>query len=244
MPFTFSHPAIILPLKKLTPKWFSMTGLIVGSLLPDFEYFIRMRMRSTFSHNTNSILWFHLPLGILLVFVFHNLIRDLLIDNLPLLVKSRFYYMKNINWNEYFKKKWYVVIYSLLIGVLSHLFWDSFTHWFGYFPQNFPIFRRYIYIFGERYHYLRILQHVSTIVGGTIVVIYIKKLPQCNEVNLKIDMIYWIIIFILFMLIMVLRISAGIRYKDYGELAVNIISAGFISLIATSTIYKIKKYIK
>ncbi|WP_240482010.1 DUF4184 family protein [Flavobacterium psychrophilum] len=39
MPFTFSHPAIILPLRYLPRQWFSLTGLIIGSLTPDFEYF-------------------------------------------------------------------------------------------------------------------------------------------------------------------------------------------------------------
>ncbi len=50
MPFTFSHPAIILPLKYLPQNWFSLTGLIIGSLTRDFEYFIRMKVRSNYSH--------------------------------------------------------------------------------------------------------------------------------------------------------------------------------------------------
>ncbi|WP_113654854.1 DUF4184 family protein, partial [Pedobacter namyangjuensis] len=30
MPFTFSHPAIVLPLTYLPKKWFSLTGLVIG----------------------------------------------------------------------------------------------------------------------------------------------------------------------------------------------------------------------
>ena len=56
MPFTFSHPAIILPLKKLPKKYISMTGLIVGSIAPDFEYFLRMK--SKYSHTMSGILWY------------------------------------------------------------------------------------------------------------------------------------------------------------------------------------------
>ena len=44
MPFTFSHPAIVLPLVRKSGHWFSATGLIIGSLTPDFEYFMRMRI--------------------------------------------------------------------------------------------------------------------------------------------------------------------------------------------------------
>jgi hypothetical protein len=50
MPFTFSHPAIILPLKYFKKKWFSLTGLVIGSMTPDFEYFVRMRIQSNYSH--------------------------------------------------------------------------------------------------------------------------------------------------------------------------------------------------
>ena len=39
MPFTFSYPAIVLPLTYLPRRWFSLTGLIIGSLTPDFEDF-------------------------------------------------------------------------------------------------------------------------------------------------------------------------------------------------------------
>ena len=241
MPFTFSHPSIVLPLKKLSPKWFSMTGLIIGSMLPDFEYFIRMRMRSTFSHNINALWYFHLPLGILITFIFHNLIRDFLIDNLPLFFKSRFYYMRDINWNDYFRKKWYVVIYSLILGTLTHLFWDNFTHWNGYFAKIFPILKNYIYIFGVKVHYLRILQHTSTILGGLIIFIFVIKLPKDKNVSKEISSKYWILFSIFLSITILTRISMGIKYKDHGEFVVNMISSGFVSLIITSIIYKVKK---
>lgn len=46
MSFTFSHPAIVSPLNYFPNKWFSLTGLVIGSLTPDFEYFLRMRIKS------------------------------------------------------------------------------------------------------------------------------------------------------------------------------------------------------
>lgn len=50
MPFTFSHPSIVLPLTYLPKKWISLTGIVIGSLTPDFEYFLRMKIQSTYSH--------------------------------------------------------------------------------------------------------------------------------------------------------------------------------------------------
>ena len=90
MPFTFSHPAIVLPLTYFPKKWFSLTGLVIGSLTPDFEYFLRMRIKSNYSHTIDGLFWFDLPLGLLLAFIFHDIVRNSLFDNLPTFFKSRF----------------------------------------------------------------------------------------------------------------------------------------------------------
>ena len=56
MPFTFAHPAIVLPFYK-KPKFFSMTTLIIGSMSPDFEYFLRVKIKSDMSH---TLIRYHL----------------------------------------------------------------------------------------------------------------------------------------------------------------------------------------
>jgi hypothetical protein len=88
MPFTFSHPAIVIPLaaKKIR---LSATGLIVGSMAPDFEYFIRMKNVSRYSHTAMGLFWFDLPLALLLCFIYHLIVRNSLFDNLPAFLKER-----------------------------------------------------------------------------------------------------------------------------------------------------------
>lgn len=128
MPFTFSHPAIVLPLKNIFGKWVSLTGLIIGSLTPDFEYFIRMKIESSYNHTITGTLWFNLPLGILLCFAFHNIVKRPLIENTPNFIQSRMTILKESDWTRYFKQNWIIVSLSIIIGAYSHIFWDSFTH--------------------------------------------------------------------------------------------------------------------
>ena len=116
MPFTFSHPAIVLPLSYLPQRWFSLTGLVVGSVTPDFEYFLHMRIQSDYSHTIDGLFWFDLPLGVLLAFAFHNIVRDMLFDNLPTTLKFRLLTFKQFDWNSLFKKNWPVVLISILVG--------------------------------------------------------------------------------------------------------------------------------
>ncbi len=132
MPFTFSHPAIVLPLYRLVRRWVSLTGLIVGSIVPDFEYFIRMGTPSIYSHTFKALFWFNLPLGLLLCFLFHNVVRNALFSHLPYILHRRLSNFKRFNWNKYFRKNWHIVIISILVGAATHLLWDKFTHENGY----------------------------------------------------------------------------------------------------------------
>src|ERR1700728_4332904 len=101
MPLTFSHPAIILPAKYLPEKWVSMTALIVGSVTPDFEYFIRLREGSYYTHTWTGMLWLDLPVGLLLTFIYHYMVRDLFICNTPVFFRKRFSPYINFNWGQY-----------------------------------------------------------------------------------------------------------------------------------------------
>jgi len=233
MPFTFAHPAIIFPLTYLPKKWFSLTGLIIGSMIPDFEYFLRMRIQSNYSHTLNGLFWFDLPLGLLVAFLFHTIARDQLFNNLPDFLKFRFSIFKRFDWNQYFKKNWYVVMISILIGALSHIFWDSFTHDSGYFVQKLPILRDTIDILGKQIPVLKIAQHTSTLFGICTIVLILYKLPltkiEKSEANPK----YWIVVTILSFIIIIMRFIVGLELKEYGNLIVTTIAALLISLIIT-----------
>ncbi len=230
MPFTFSHPAIILPLTFLPRQWYSLTGLVIGSLTPDFEYFLRMRIKSTYSHTIDGLFWFDLPLGLLLAFTFHNMVRDRLFDNLPAFLKSRFSVFRQLDWNEYFKKNWIVVTISLLIGAASHIFWDGFTHHHGYFVQTIPTLQNSVDFLGLQIPILKILQHSSTLIGGLVIAFTIYKLPMKETEKENINLKYWTLVVGLTLTIIAIRLLSGLELKEYGNVIVTVISAGLLSL--------------
>lgn len=233
MPFTFSHPAIVLPLTFLPRQWFSLTGLVIGSLTPDFEYFLRMRIQSDYSHTVSGLFWFDLPLGILLAFIFHNIVRDNLFDNLPTILKSRLTKFKQFDWNNYFKKNWLVVAISVLIGAASHIFWDSFTHDHGYFVQTIPVLTNTVDILGRQVPTLKILQHSSTLLGGLVIAFALFQIVPDKNVTGQLNINYWGILTTLTLTIIAVRLLSGLDYKLYGNVIVTAISAGLISLTLT-----------
>jgi hypothetical protein len=238
MPFTFSHPAIVLPLTYLPKKWFSLTGLVIGSLTPDFEYFLRMRIKSNYSHTIDGLFWFDLPLGILLAIIFHDIVRNSLFDNLPTFFKSRFSAFRQFDWNGHFKRNWLVVVISILIGAASHILWDSFTHENGYFVQTSPGLINTVDLFGRQIPIFKILQHSSTIIGGLVIAFAVYKLPKDKIENDNLNLKYWTIFAGLTLTIIAIRILYGIDIRQYGNVIVTSISATLISLILTSLILK------
>jgi hypothetical protein len=240
MPFTFSHPAIILPLTYLPRKWFSLTGLVIGSLTPDFEYFLRMRIKSNYSHTIDGLFWFDLPLGLLLAFIFHNIVRDSLFNNLPPFLKSRFSTFKQFDWNRHFKQNWIVVTISIIIGAASHIFWDSFTHDHGYFVQTIPALQNSVDFLGRQIPILKILQHSSTLLGGLVIAFAIYKLPTNKTEKENINLNYWTILAGLTLTIIAIRLLSGLDPKQYGNVIVTGISAGLISLTITPWLTRTK----
>jgi len=240
MPFTFSHPAIVLPLTYLPKRWISLTGLVVGSVVPDFEYFLRMKVLSTYSHTFKGLLWFDIPFGLLLAFLFHSLVRNSLFENLPWILKSRLVVFETFNWNNYFTKNWIVIIISILLGAALHIFWDSFTHDHGYFVLMFSVLQEKIGLLGLQFPISKIIQHVSTLIGGSLIIISLLKFPIHNGTPHNLDLKYWILCFIIASIILMIRISFGIDFQFYGHLIVSGMSAMLCALVLTPLIIRIK----
>lgn len=231
MPFTFSHPAIVIPLSKLSPKWFSLTGLVAGSVTPDFEYFLRMQIKSSFSHTYLGLIYFDLPFGICLTFVFHQLIRNDLYDNLPTWLAERVSAYR-INWIQTFKTDWFIISLSILIGAASHLLWDGFTHKHGFFVLLFPGLSSAINVFQFKIPLYSALQHGSTIIGFALIFFFIRSLP-IQKVTTKPLPIYWIAILVISFSIVIVRTLFGIDQNLIGQLVGTGVSGLLIALIVT-----------
>ncbi|WP_347156493.1 DUF4184 family protein [Pontibacter chitinilyticus] len=82
---------------------FSVTGLVIGSIVPDFEYFIRMKKEpSMFSHTFLALFWFNLSLALCLAFLFHGIVKKPFIQNLPQWLFRRFSKYAGWQWYSYF----------------------------------------------------------------------------------------------------------------------------------------------
>lgn len=173
MPFTTSHPAIILPLKQVWPRWFSLTGLMAGAMSPDLIYFLMATTRYHWvSHSWRGLFLFCFPAGIAFAFAFHRLFKYQAIVNLPNPLDR---FLSGLAVSEFRvagRSGWIVFVLSVLIGGLSHLFWDSCTHAAGLTVRLIPFLSRQFTMFGFVWCNYEAAQHISSIVGGIAMILF------------------------------------------------------------------------
>ena len=235
MPFTFSHPAIVLPFIYLPKNWRSSTGLIIGSMAPDFEKFIRMTAYDDYSHTWRSIFYFNIPIALILAFVYHLVVRNAFIDHMPKFFRKRFNRFKKLNWYKYFKQNYITVIVSIFIGTISHIAWDKITHLdsetMGLFPADSlkMRIRNYKFILNGP------LQFITSFLGGLVIIYFINRLPKSNRVQpTKHNAEYWILLISTMMVIIIFKIQVLNSPIYLGNIISTTISAGLISLITSS----------
>jgi hypothetical protein len=240
MPFTFSHPAIVLPLTYLPKKWYSLSGLIVGSMTPDFEYFIRMKDYSKYSHTWGGIFWFDVPLGLILLFIFHNVVRNILIVYLPFSLNIRFSSFANFNWNKYFQNNIIVVLISLIVGIASHLFWDHFTHDGGFFAESILILKEPVNILNHDVSGATIFQYISSAFGAIVLMITIFNLPEGNNTKQDNILNFWLLIALVMISVVNIRLYLDtlLNHHKHEDIIVTTISGALIGMTGLSFLLK------
>lgn len=231
MPFTPAHPAVVLPF--LRSKYVSATGLVLGSMSPDFEYFFKFTVSSHHSHSLGGLFYFDLPVTLLLSYVFHLYVKKNLIDNLPAYFQCRFQIVRQVNFKLIIKQHLFALLLSALAGAATHLLWDAFTHNNTFITGSLSIYKQVrIPYEGVNYPLFYALQHISTAVGLFVILLYIllmKPDPACVVKNPKVS--YWVSLSGITALIAYLRFL--IHSSDYqiGNLIVTIISGFCIALL-------------
>jgi hypothetical protein len=232
MPFTPAHSAIVLPFLRIRPTLVSATTLVIGSLSPDFEYFLKMSVNSVYSHTLLGVLYFDIPITIVLAFLFHLIIKKNFIENLPAFFQRRLVDLKTSDFKNYFKKNFLVVSLCAGLGALSHIFWDAFTHNDGYFAQRISLYKQVVVPFdGVRYPLFYALQHFSTFAGMSILFLYFIFLkPNKELIVTRINLWYWVLVIIISVTILSLRLTFPITEQQLGNSIVSAISAFIISI--------------
>jgi hypothetical protein len=201
-------------------------------MAPDFEYFLRMNVQGIYGHTIAGIFYFDIPVALILAFLFHSVVKKNLIDSMPVFFQSRFSEVRHSNFREYFKDHKLIFIGSVILGTATHIIWDGFTHQRQFFVEAFPqIYEgRTIPFLGAKYPLWYALQFMSTIVGGTILTVYVLFMKPAPGSYQRISILYWVLLALIITVTVAIRMQFKVINEMYVVLVISTISAFCIGI--------------
>jgi hypothetical protein len=172
VPFTLSHPAVVLPLARRLP----LAALVTGSMSPDLEYPLRLAAVSRFSHTLPAVIYFCIPAGLLCLALYHHVLEEPLAALLRLPVPGSDARPGGSRHPAGPFGVLVTAVAALGIGALSHIVWDSFTHEYGWMVRHFAFLGTVVFtIDGYPAKLFSILQHASSLAGLIVILLTARR---------------------------------------------------------------------
>lgn len=140
MPFTyFAHQLFVLPFKHQKPHRFDGTALCIGSMAPDFAYALERSPLAVSTHNLPAQLFWTLPVTCALTWLIRSQLAVPIGAQLPAPLGSEVQALTGS------RHPFSVTAYSAVLGGLTHLFADAFTHPHGWAFEHIGFLRTMVF---------------------------------------------------------------------------------------------------
>lgn len=167
MPVTFfAHQAPVLPAARRWPRYTDGLALVVGSMAPDFAYALHGSRISVWAHAFPGLVTFCVPVTLAVSWLVARVVSPVLGPMLPSLGSFRLDEYRGLAVHRF---RWVVAAASALVGALSHVAIDHFTHDWGWFAQHVDWYRTVLVhdLLGREWTVFLVLQNVAHL-GGTV----------------------------------------------------------------------------
>ncbi|NNM44810.1 DUF4184 family protein [Knoellia koreensis] len=168
MPFTPAHVAAVLPfMGRRRPRWAVPSALVIGAMVPDALYFVPVRGDRGFTHSLTGVVTLDLVLGLLAFAAWRLAVAPAARDLAPTAVRERLpapAVPRGRDW-------WWAAV-CVVVGALTHVAWDAFTHWDGWVVRHLPVLREPL--LGPLATY-KVAQFASGVVGVLVVLWWVAK---------------------------------------------------------------------
>ena len=163
MPFTPTHIAAALPIAWLCRWQVPFTALVCGTVVVDVGVFFPFLLDYRATHSISGIFTHCVPIGLLLYYTYHLLLKRPFVDLLPLSARNKL--LPFVNRDIDFSLTRIALVAALIaVGAATHVFWDSFTHPNRWGVRTFPILQTELAeVKGWPIHLHLVLQHGSSV---------------------------------------------------------------------------------
>lgn len=170
MPFTLAHPAAALPLVGRLGRHGVPSALVIGAMAPDLRLFLPLPFSFDFSHSILGMFVFCLPMTLAIYAIWHLVFKEPAIALLPDVVTRR---IPRSARSGLPAAGLQAVVVSALVGTMTHLFWDAFTHEDTLLVSLVGVLRMEILtIDSMHYQVYDALQVISSVVGMALIALW------------------------------------------------------------------------
>jgi len=181
MPWTFVHPAAVLPLRRFGAAHHRFGALVIGSLSPDFAYYLNRFDLADAAHTLPGLATLCLPSS-LAVLVLARLLHGPVAHLLPEPHRSAIEALPRLPaLNDV--RRLPGLSAAILVGAATHNAWDSFTHRSGYMAARLPLLEAPTFTLHDRsVPVYDVLQHGGTVVGLVVLgIVYARWLKTADR---------------------------------------------------------------
>lgn len=242
MPFTVSHAFFALPIRHIKPEYFSATGLILGSMSPDLEYFLYLEPYRSIGHTWQGLWLQALPLCIIFAALFHFVVKIPLSEHLPSIwqldarCKIMLQQEQLRSW-----RAWIIFVSSVIIGFGTHVLLDEFTHVHSAFSGLLPWIWENALLGLPIY---KVFQYGTSLIGliGIAVLLLLSMLRVKREqlipttISNKQKLGFWLVVVIVAIVTTLLKLELSTSGNTIGILVVAPISGLALGAVIASLI--------
>jgi uncharacterized protein DUF4184 len=169
MPFTLAHPAAILPLRGF--RYLRTVPLIIGALIPDLPYYLPTHLARLLAetHSFEGSVTIDLLLG-------YAALAAVFVLRLPLTAllsaRTRWLCLSALAPFSSRPLEWVYAAVAIVLGVWTHLLWDSFTHLDGWMVQRVAALRAPVTLGPYHGTVCHVLQYLSSVFGLAVMALW------------------------------------------------------------------------
>jgi hypothetical protein len=147
-------------------------------MAPDFEYCFWIERGPVLGHSLLGQLTFCLPITLAVTFAITRWVAAPVAGRLPDLGPLHLRDLGRLQLSARGLVGWSKVVTCALVGSLSHLLLDGFTHAHGFAATWFPVLLVKVDVLGQRMAYYRVLQYLVTLAGGPLCLAFLWSIGR------------------------------------------------------------------
>jgi hypothetical protein len=182
MPFTVSHIAAVLPGHRMLSRAHVFSAAVIGSMVPDFGLLLPFFPRRVETHSLLGLVSFCLPVGLIAYWLTMVLIKPAMLEIVPdgayMRVRAA-----DAGAPRASLRGWLNAALAIVLGAITHLIWDAFTHEHAGGVRMFPVLKDYgPEVDGHTLQLYVWLQYGSSVVGLIVVMaallLWLRHVPH------------------------------------------------------------------